>query len=604
MSWRINVIEDERSRTILPSTGGTGACVINAKKGKEIPVYISKGEEARILDILGYPDSSYPDVWEVIQYNKEAPIWVSAPSLNGLYGYVLVTKTGTIPMTVGLSDPDTINFSQIDYRQQIGVGDGITTNFNDTLDLLPYVNLSIDIEVDGTSLSVVPTDAEPEVLSGTNITSGTLTRATGALDVTFTVAPADGEIIEAVFQSNQSTETYFALFTASPQEDGDIGVITIHNTNTGFFEITLFVKNNKSVWKEISTYIVSETPGALDGFGANIYVEEIFNSNHDYLYAKDNTLTYSTFTDDTSRVDLGGGTRGDAITITEYTTGWAYFQNRNTYPADIFMDFSALSGIPTIFDTLRTTYQKYKSFILPLPFGDDVSTAITTKSGYSINNRGLAFYWNWGKVRDLYGGTSGYWTSLIGKIGVKYAQMRDIFNGLAPSWIDENNHGGQLGSGIIELKYDASEGELQQLDEAGINPIIFDLTYGVMAVSQRTAQSIGNISDSSWVGHSRVFDYVIYNTLTQVLTFQITKLNDEVHRQMASSLGQSILDPIINAGIFAEAGVKCDSENNNDTVRAQRKFVYQIVVKVTPFSEQIEFIFTNVGQNIDVSEFI
>lgn len=604
MSWRIDVIEDDRSRTVLPSTGGTGASVINSKKGKEKPVYFSKGQESRILELLGYPDSSYPDVWEVIQYNKEAPIWVSAPSLNGLYGFVLVTKTGTIPMTVGLADRDTLNFSQIEYKQQVGVGDGLTTNFTDTLDLLPYVNQSIDLEVDGVSLAVVASDAEPEVLTGTNISSGTLTRATGALDVTFTTAPADGEVIEAVFQSNQSAEAYFALFTASPQEDGDIGIITQYNTNTGFFEITLFVKNNKNVWREVNVYTVSETSGTLDGFGENIYVEEVFNSDHDYLYAKDNTLVYSTFTDDTSRVNLEGGSRGDAITITEHTAGWAYYQNRNTYPADIFMDFSALSGIPTIFDNLRTTYQKYKYFLLPLPLADDVSSAITTKAGYSINNRGLAFYWNWGKARDIYGGTSGFWTSLIGKVGVKFAQMRDIYNGKAPCWVDENNHGGQLGSGVIELKYDATEDELQQLDEAGINPIIFDLNYGVMVVSQRTAQSIGTISDSSWIGHSRAFDYVIYNILTQVLVFQITKLNDETHRQMASSLGQSILDPMVNAGIFTDATIKCDSENNNDTVRSQRKFVYQVFVKVTPFAEKIEFIFTNVGQNIDVEELI
>ena len=313
-------------------------------------------------------------------------------------------------------------------------------------------------------------------------------------------------------------------------------------------------------------------------------------------------LAFDTFVDDSARVDAGGGSRGDAITLTELTLGWNYFQQKNNYPADIFMDASADPGIPALFDTLRGTYQKYSSYLLPLP-NEAISTALATKAGYSINNSGLAFYWNYAKVRDSYHNSS-FWTNLMGRVGKKYAQMSNVFNGLAPSWVDENNHGGQLGGNILELAYDPSEDELSQADAAGVNPIIFDPGYGVMVVSQRTAQSPNTLSDTSWIAHRRVFDYIISNTIVQILVYQITKLNDETHRQLAVSKGQTLIAPILALNLLAQGIPKCDRENNTDDVLARREFVFTWGVRVTPFSEKIILNFVYGPQGVDVEELI
>jgi len=231
------------------------------------------------------------------------------------------------------------------------------------------------------------------------------------------------------------------------------------------------------------------------------------------------------------------------------------------------------------------------------------SASITAKDALSINNRGLSFYWNFAKVKDVYSGQS-FWTSQIGKIGAKFAQMVNIFNGGAPAWIDENGHGGQLGPGVIEMEYDPTESDLQLLDEAGVNPITSYPGYGVMITSQRTGQSPGSLSDTSWIAHSRLFDYIISNLISNVLVYQIVKLNDELHRRLAVAKGETLLDPIIAANLLTDYAIVCNLNNNDDAALAARQFKYDVYVKVTPYSETIKLGFVSVGQSVELDSII
>jgi hypothetical protein len=267
------------------------------------------------------------------------------------------------------------------------------------------------------------------------------------------------------------------------------------------------------------------------------------------------------------------------------------------------MDCTAKSAIAAKFDDLASTYQKYSYYILALPDNTSVASTLTGKAAYGIDNPNLAFYYNWGRVKDTWN-KSDFWTSLISRIGVKHAQMTDIFDGLAPSYIDENGHGGQLGSGIIELRYAPTDAEQQSLDEAGINPLIFDKFYGVMIAGQRTAQNPNYMSDNSWIAHTRLFNYIKRNVIDQVLTYQITKLNDSRHRFLAQLGVENILKPILSQQLLADAKIVCNEKNNPPSILAQRKFVLSLAVKVTPFSETIQFNFINVGQSTDVATVI
>ena len=88
------------------------------------------------------------------------------------------------------------------------------------------------------------------------------------------------------------------------------------------------------------------------------------------------------------------------------------------------------------------------------------------KQGFSIDNANLNFYWNRAVVNHNTTYYSGPLTrSMIGRIGKKYAAMQDVYDGLAPSYIDEGGHGGQLGE-VVKMVYEVLGTDESALDAA------------------------------------------------------------------------------------------------------------------------------------------
>lgn len=594
-TWRIQTILNDQSAVTRPSVGSVGATVIRAPKGNAVPLFFAPGQEKRILNMFGTPSSSWPDIWEAIQYNKEFPLWISAPSADSYHGGLIVRPAGTQAFSGGVSTVASFTFSAFPQYEDMGTGDGSTTNFTFTVgNYTDYSAGTLEIVVDGTMENIVVSGSAPEVLTGDNGT-GTFTEATGVVDYTLNTAPSSGEVIEVYYQLDIS-DAYFVLFDKSPSIDELAAKITHDGT---YFVIDAARKSGLT-YTQLAGYPKngSIVDGTKDGFGATVFIDDLL-ADTDFVGGIANTAaTFSSFVDDTDYVDFDGGSRG-TTTITELTTGWDYFQQKRTYPVDIFFDTTAVSGISALFAVLRSTYQKYSAYLMPLA-NSAASEAVANKVIESVSSRGVYYYWNWARVRDSYNNSS-FWTTLMGSVATKHAQMYNVYNGLAPAWIDENGHGGQISAGVIEMAYDPSEVELQAMDVGAVNPIVFDPQYGVMIVSQKT--SLTSLSDYSYIGHSRTADYIIKNTLEQVLPYQIVKLNDADHRNRASIKASSILSPlgIAPVNLLREWVVICDETNNTDEVLNRREFLIEIRVKFTPFSESIKLIFTNVDQTTSVT---
>jgi hypothetical protein len=400
---------------------------------------------------------------------------------------------------------------------------------------------------------------------------------------------------------------YFLVTPLAPCKDFLALKMSV-NIVTQVFTMSLYqTLDNGLTWGLVDNYTFSMQLGAKDGFGQSMYISDIFKDN-DYVKVMPNPSASVNLTSafvQNLQVNFAGGTRVTAsVTITQIQECWNYFKQSRKYEADIFMDTTANAGIPEIFDGLASISQKYASYIMPFPMRTSPSAAPTIKSGYSINNPNLNWYWNNQKVRDTYNNSS-FWTSCIGRVGYKYAQMQDVFNGLAPAYIDDNpngGHGGQLGSGILDAEYDPTEDELQALDEAGINPIVFDNTYGAMIVGDKSGQTPTTISDYSYIPHVRMFNYIIKNILNQVFPYQTVKLNDSTHRNLARLKVQQICNPIKASNILSDFKAVCDLSNNTDITRAKRQFILTLAVQVTPFSEFLILNFINTPQGTSVQE--
>jgi hypothetical protein len=595
------------SGSVRLNNGSIGATVISATKGPETPVFIGTSQKKKIIQLFGYPSSTNPGIAEAIFYNQYRPLWISAPNVAGKHGGVYVTKTGTIPFTNGLSTKEIADFAAISVQDSIGTGDGTTTSFTFTLSQKAYyVNQSIDITVNGVSINVAATDVATEVLTTTpDVGDGTYVRSTGVLTFVFDTAPVLGAVIVADYVANIKSACYFAIVDKNFQvSDRQVKFSMDANKVFSMTATVLDSTTNSYLALPNSPYKFSLTEGYTSSSGEKIYIDNVLREDLYFDYILNTTLPVTTFTNDTVRVALNGGNRGTTPVIADYTRGWDFFKNKNTYKADIFFDTTALAGVAAIFTSLRDNNQIYSHYILPLPFADNLAAAIATKTGLSVSNRGISFYWNWGEITDNDTGST-FWTPLTGRVATKHALMDNYFNGLAPAWIDENNHGGLLGAGINKLKYDLQDDtEATSSETARINVIVNDPVYGIMIIAQRT--SYLDETDYSYIGHSRLADYLLDNITKQVLPFQIVKLNDAEHRAIVKSKTESIVSAVAGKpyNLLADYLVVCDETNNDAEAMNRREFVLTVAIIFTKFSEKIRFIFVNAPSGSNLQEII
>jgi hypothetical protein len=601
-SWRVQVNQIDKSETVNVSTPIIGYTVIKSGKGPIAPFYIDRGQTQQILDIFGYPNSTYPGIQDVIDFNYKTGLWVVAPVGTGAkYGGVFVHPDGTIPFQNGTTTKTIASMAAVANIATVGTGDGTDVTFTYTVPLNEYYNLdSLDILVDGVSIS--PTlvyAAGVETITATALTSGSFTIASGVLVLTFASAVADGDVITITYTTDMS-DSYFVLFNACPQVD-DIAVkVVADDANAGFFDIYVYRYDPvEQSYLEVtnSPYYVSIDPQGKDGYGRNVYVQNVFPSDNIILNATDYSTAWSTFVDDTAMVSLAGGARGTAAASADFVDGFEFLQDTNKYGVPITFDTTADSGVLTYFDTCRTTYAKRTRFLAPT--ADLSPTALIASSPVlALNNKGLYVYClTWGIHKDTFSGTN-FNCSNMGLIAGKMADVLLYGPGGSPTWIDENNIGGQLGSSIVSLNQTATETQLEQLDTLRLNPVVFDTTYGPMIVSDRTTYK--RQSDYSYIGQSSLADYIINLVLREVIPYQISKLNDDFHRITVANKTNSILATV--SSWLEDFIVICDRTNNTAEMMNQQKFVLTVGVQFTPYSQMIIFNFINSPTGTDIKE--
>ena len=622
-SWRIKTIYDNRSQRVLPDPGaGIGATVVRSSRGIETPVRFSQGETQRILNLFGVPTTSNPELLEAIEYNKSYPIWLVSPTNGGVNGGVLVGENGAISLNAGISGTEEVNLNSVTLHRKLILGDGAEyyaeVSHLDNLIIDPNTSLpNLVISVDGVDQELTYLESSGNwEFSGDAIVSGLLDTVSGAISIEFASGsePETGAFVEFTYDVDLS-DYYFMLTTVGPSDDTYLAVEIkeVEITGAPAFEMKVYQKNTKGEFKEatFSPMTFSLDENHENGFGVNIFIENILLDSNYFVPHVNTDKTFGAFVDSVASVDLTGGTRGGAVTGTELAGAYDFFKEARKYPIDIFFDATANPDIPTKFSELRGSdagvggFQKYSRYILPVP-NSSPETVLSEDyvSAYGVRSRGISYYWGWFKMRNLYHSSGRVISTPIGEVAKKHADIMLLgFGGIAPAWYDENGMGGQLTGGrIIEALYDPDETQLKAMDEMQINPVVFEAGVGTMIMSRRT--SVSEISDWSFIDYSGAMDYIIKNIVRQVLPYQIVKMNDPSHRNIVRTKAESIIQPMTvpPVNVVDSFAVKCDSENNNDDVRAREQFVLDVAVKFTAKSREIIFTFINTPQGANVEE--
>jgi len=598
MGFRIVQTEKDLSGFISANVSEVGAMVLVSPKGENVPRRCET--ESDVINRAGYPSADYPSVFEAIAFTRKAPLWIVCPYGAGtLWGGVAVERDTAYAFTTGQVAPASLDFTAFNTLvedEAIGTGNGVQTNFTGT-----FTNVPID---EGTlalyrGVSGVTATESGGTISGSDLSAGTLNKTTGEYDITFVDAPLSGIAVTAdyIYNQNVISGVSHCIYSVSPYTD-DLA-IDLEATSGTQFKLTLYQVVN-SVDNYIGEYEYSLTR-EKDNFGKSLYYEDVFLEDPYLTIVKNDDYTLSgSYSVDVSSVDFDGGSRV-APAGSDITTAWNQFQSANKYKVNIFMD--VLSGYHSTLNTLITTYQPYAHGLTAMALGTAYSTALTTRSSMSMDSDNMSVYTNWAKIEDPYN-DSYAWISNIGSIGKKYAMMSDIYDSGSPAGIDEDDHGGQLSDwNYKELEYDYSESQLSGLDAVQINPIIWDDDYGVMAYGDKTAQV--SLSDTSYIGHRRMYNYILQKIINDVLKKQVFKNNDVLHRTRAKAM----IDDFIRSTVYAVGAIRewqtvCDTTNNTDAILNQRKFIVDLYVKVTPNSQTVHLKLTRVGQGQVIADLI
>lgn len=366
-------------------------------------------------------------------------------------------------------------------------------------------------------------------------------------------------------------------------------------------------------------YVVSTDPLKVNGFNESLYFPNVF-ANNDYCAGE----VYQNFTDLTEiwpltnvTASLSGTRVLEDPTFVDAThleasllPGWTAATSDGTEDVNVFMEPHCIVGLTSTLKSLKETLFKFSTFITGTKVASsDVSVAMSQFADARAllpNVTGIASFINEFLVKENYNLTK-YWGVPIGAVGVMLTQIMEYkLGGVAPMYTNANYNGaslgGQIGKTVLKQKYKFTADQLDTLDDMGLNPIVLAPPYGVMITSQKTLQSVANISDWSYLGHQMAFDLFRKEVKEQVMFPQIGKPINEYYFEVRQRATQSLLNRrLIGSQAIWSAGEVLVAEVNTDETKAEKKFVIKVRVKVTPFSEAVELAFVNVDQYTEIA---
>lgn len=412
--------------------------------------------------------------------------------------------------------------------------------------------------------------------------------------------------VDYLYSQNLSTSLGFSVFAYSQYDDTFFQLAASITHITGQqYTLVLYQKVPNKGYSQLNSYTFSFLR-EKDSFGKSLYYKDVFKYDpyiKIYVNPGFNWNNPAVPSNSGTIVDFTGGNKGAPPQNSDFFAAWGNFQKATKYPAKILMDI--YGGYANTLQNVLQNYQPYSMGISIIPPGNNAASAKIYRQSLGIDYDHMALYTNWATIVDPYNNSFAF-VSQIGKIGVKWAQMQNVYDGLPPAGVDENQHGGQLDNSSFQVSdmeiVHYSEVDKQTLDQAQINPIILDPLYGPIIDGNRTLQV--TLSDTSYIHTRRLYNLLEENIVTQVLRRQVFKLNDDVHRLQAKFLTEALLAPILAQNLLNEAVVVCDTTNNTGPVLDQRKFILDIYVKAAVSSEFVILRLTRLANAAVISQFI
>jgi len=431
------------------------------------------------------------------------------------------------------------------------------------------------------------------VVTITNAVAGAVVDATDAGLTTFTIAVttqgADAvnlvDELMLIYGANEgawenNVAVKIATYASNPSYVKEVGA----------FVIDVFTSANTST--PVESFTCSRTMGALDGFGRNIYVEDVLAAS-EYIRVRDNVAVASTVQPlpQTTLLYLGGGNDGLAVTDAEMIAAADTMSN----PDNIFVTVLMDGGHATVsyqqqLDTIATSRNDCV-VCLSTPYSAEAATSyindiITYRTiTLNLNSSFSALYTPHVKIYDKFNDRSIYASPdgfAAGAISFSAANYEIWFP--PAGW-----KRGKITALDLRRRFTGGRtggGEMGTLYDAGINPLRFAPGKGIAIWGQKTLLSRPSYLQSLNV---RLLLIVIEPAIAAALESFLFELNNAETRSLATAMVNTYM-----ADILARQGVTdfltvCDSTNNSANDIASKRMNLDLYVKPTTAVEYIPF---------------
>lgn len=379
---------------------------------------------------------------------------------------------------------------------------------------------------------------------------------------------------------------------------------------------------------------------ALNPNGSEIYWEEIFPADS-ATYAE--LHVYDTFEDDLDEKGYFTGLRENVATLNVNSTGQRYIDkvvaeniaNGNTGSnvtdatmkiqrefgkiskasiseamapkyddARLFAECTGVESVKELFTGLRKAHNM-SLIVSPKNIDANVFKKVDTMT-VEGRCRGSIQYVQEIEFKDK-NTRKKYYVCPIGAMSAMIMRIKErALGALQADWMNNNDMGGQIDNLFIgrtprKARWDFTDPDTKIIDAKGVNPIVFDVDDGVMAVSSVTTEL--NAGDWSEIGHCSAFDECKREIRDKVMKPQLEKkINDfwmDVRERDTNDILKKWTGGADSAWAKGEVNIK---DVNTDYTRAQKIFNIKVRVKVWPFSKWVKLTFVNEAQTTTVQE--
>ncbi len=309
---------------------------------------------------------------------------------------------------------------------------------------------------------------------------------------------------------------------------------------------------------------------AVDGFGNQLYIEDVINTQSKYIRVRNNTIAPEIKLTESCHVFLNGGTNGGRVAMGQMLRGWDLYQDPEHINVNILIQGGAppgMSDLQDIADIQRRMADIARRrmdavAVLDVPSAkQETAEAIAYRAGdLNLDSSYAAMYTPDVRILDKFNDMH-VWVPPSGFMAAAYAHTDEVAQvWFAPAGMIR----GALN--VVEARYIYNQGHRDALTDSQINAIrFFPNGAGYKIWGSDTLQTMP--SALSNVSVRRLMN-MIEKAIGSSDLYSVFDPNDQLLRSKIRAIIERYLQPIADAGGLYWFKVVCDETNNPPLVIA------------------------------------